>query len=282
MPRRRHHKAEDLSTDAARIVVDGLAAHATYEAIAAKVLEKTGEEISKSAVARYHSAKWRPQQQAATQATQVAELLIDRLAGLDDSELARAMKLTTAQKLLPMLEGLAIDEPKEAAKFFAALDWNRIEEAKLASKNRELELARDRLQLERDVAEGKLAEARRKAEDALKPKGGKPRTREQLEQTIRDLYGITTKDHPPHEANRATDGGRVGGGEKTSSEGGAVPPSLEAQLSTRGPGAMTTGGAATSPKAHDPVARRAMGDTAPTSQPDRGAPRREPGGASSA
>jgi hypothetical protein len=147
-----------------------------------------------------------------------------------------------------MLSALAEEKPGDAAKFFANLDANRIEEAKLASKNRELELASARLQLERDVAEGKLAEARRKAEDALKPKGGKPRTREQLEQTIRDLYGITTKDAPS---------------------------------TTRGPEAMTSGGAATSPKAHDPVARRAKGDTAPTSQPDRGVPGREPRGASS-
>ncbi len=190
MTRRRHHKAERLSPEASKIIDDGLAAGVPYEEIAERVESATGETIGVGSISRYYRAKWRPHREATEQATLVADRLVDRLGGLDDAELARALKLRTAEALLPALETLAVDKPQALAGFFADLDANRIEDAKVETKNREIDLRFEALEHAKRVAESKLAAARAKAEDALRP--GKQRTREELEQAIRELYGITS------------------------------------------------------------------------------------------
>jgi len=196
--RRRHHKTERLSPEARRIVDDGLGAGATYDAIAFKVFEVTGEKIGDSSVQRYAAAKWLPAREAAREADAVAERIVDRLQNLghlDAASLREAMKLTAAEELFPVLRGLAADDPASLARFFSSLDQNRIGEARLDVDRRKIDVdlarveARNReIEIKAREAEAKIERVRQETEEALRP--GRERTREDLERTIRDLYGI--------------------------------------------------------------------------------------------
>lgn len=194
MPRRRAHRAERLSDAARAVVEEGLQRGVGYAELAELVQQKTGEEISASALQRFYAAKFKPEQRARMEATVIADRLADRLCGLDDQALQQAIKLRTAEALLPMLTDLAADSPQHAARFFADLDFNRVEYAKVEQRREELEarahLAEQRLELER----GKLARVAEAAKAALKKGGAK--TPASVRKAIADIYGITISDAP--------------------------------------------------------------------------------------
>jgi hypothetical protein len=193
MGRRRHHKAEKLSAAARRIVEDGLLMHVPYPEIADKVVAETGEEIGPSSIARYYTAKFSPRQEATSQAVVMAAEMTKWMGGVTDGDLARAMQRHIAQQLQPQLQVLAEEDPARAAEFFASMEKNRIAEARLQQRQGELELRAKQLELQAKLAEGKLQEIARRAQAALDEKGKtKERTPAELEQLLRDLYGIAS------------------------------------------------------------------------------------------
>ncbi|HLY94691.1 MAG TPA: hypothetical protein VKP14_07575, partial [Gaiellaceae bacterium] len=215
-----------------RIVDEGLAGGKTYVEIAAEVLATTGETIAPSSIGRYESAKARPARSANLNAQLVADRLVGRLSGLTDSEMLRALKLRTAETLLPFVEAWD-DKPGALAQFFVGLDRQRIEDAKLDMKRREIDLKLAELDLAKRVAEGKLNDAAARAARELQPQG-RPRTRAELEQAIRDVYGITASSTKP--TGEMAPGGSVGGSEV---KGGEVDRPAAA---TREPPAPIAGG----------------------------------------
>jgi len=222
MTRRRAHKAERLSEAAHAIATEGLAKGVAYDDIAARILAETGETIGASSLQRFYAAKFKPAREAKVQATVIADRLADRLCGLDDQQLQQAIKLRTAEALLPMLTELAADAPQHAAKFFADLDFNRVEFAKIEQRREEWQVRAELTAQKLEIERGKLARIREAAERALK-KGGSS-TPAAVRKAIADIYGISISDAQPG-----------GGGSPPPSSGGTPESQIPPKASSAGP-----------------------------------------------
>jgi hypothetical protein len=198
--RRRHHKAEKLSDAAIRIIEDGLAAQVAYEAIAGRVLDETGEKISDAAIGRYYRAKFAPRRDAQRSAALMAREMMQWMEGSTPAEVQSAIETKTAQQLFPMLQALGSEKPEHLAYFYASMTQRRIDEQKLAQRQELLEQRAKQLELMREAQEVKLGEIRRRLEAASAPKDAKTKTKAELLQTIRDLYGIARETAAPAQA----------------------------------------------------------------------------------
>ncbi len=194
MSRRRHHKAEKLSPKALAIIEQGLIAGLPYEDIVDKVAMQTGDKISAAALGRYYTAKVRPRLEGERNAHVIAQDIAQYMKGSTDAELIQAVKLTLTKHLVPGLQALAENSPSESAFIIAELEKRRLEELRLQQRERELQLRAGKLELERNAFESKLKQIEEAAAAATK-KGRAP-TKEELRQTLRDLYGIARTEKP--------------------------------------------------------------------------------------
>jgi hypothetical protein len=227
---RRHHKAEKLSPEARLIIDHGLAANDTYVQIVRDVAQATGETISVSAVGRYHAGCWRPSQESIRRSQEIAESLMRSMLGVSTEELERrspedverqlglAIRTRTAHVLMPVLPALAEQDPGQVTALFANLERSRVEELRVRQRYAEIELKAEALEHEKRLVEAKLAEIARKAE-AVTKKGGKAPSREDLEQLVRDVYGLARPEGSGEALTRSAAGGATGDPRGTGSAG---------------------------------------------------------------
>lgn len=189
-----------MSDDAVRIIEDGLAAQVAYDAISGRVHDETGETISDAAIGRYYRAKFAPRRDAQRTATLIAREMMDFMGALTPDKLQAAIEAKTAQQLFPMIQALAADKPEHAAYFYASLAQRRLQQQRLDQRQAEVELRVQQLELQREAQDVRLGEIRRRLEAASAPKDAKSKTKAELLQTIRDLYGIAREPAPAQEA----------------------------------------------------------------------------------
>jgi hypothetical protein len=197
-----------MSDAAVRIIEDGLAGSVAYDAIAARVLGETGEKISDAAIGRYFRAKFQPRREAQRSAAEMAREMMGWIGGSTPVELQSAIEAKTAQQLFPMLQALGSEKPEHLAYFYASMTQRRLDEQKLGQRQLLLEQRAQQLEMMREAQEVKLGEIRRRLEAAAAPKDAKSKTKAELLQTIRDLYGIARETPNSATEARATGGSR--------------------------------------------------------------------------
>jgi hypothetical protein len=188
MSRRRHHKAERLGPKALEILESGLMQGVPYDVLADKIAVQTGEQISPAAIGRYYTAKFRPRIEATKSAQLVAKELSEWMSGSTDAEIREAIERRAARELLPLMSTLATEKPAEHAFFYAQMVGRRIDEAKLAQRERELELRTKKYETDRRLIETRLANLIKQQEEETK--GGKRMTRAEVKRAVLEIYGL--------------------------------------------------------------------------------------------